>query len=611
MTAFILLMFFWVIATIFPNPIDNTTHYYLPVVHSTSDVCGANLFAEYIKSLGFDYIVLDKDVLDSEVLEREKVRAIKKVYPRFENSDGALQELNELLYETDINKLREGLNTFIAKIKLSEPRTIFNEVPICVILTPDMTEGIDLKYNPAILLMEPPLCYGDYDQLCGRVLRTYSETYRVAPTKMIYQFVCFDAKQLKKISEERIKLLVEPKNNLYYDNNFLSLDLIIALKQRDRLVLLNNPRKWGYIKRTINWWKNNINDYTTKFGRGWNRKIGNLYITDDMVSVINDISNLQEFTSAPDPKKGWFYTYGNEDVYEYDSKMDQLLLLRENFLKPLIDNATSKGSIVSIKKRFKDWRVKFENENPDFKEYNDFVKKLKQIQLITPGYDLGYLEKLQVDEFDVIKMKNSLFNADSIPDLDAMISVGSTDDTKNKQLFCDPFFVEVRDSCFERARDPPRPGPAYTTDLVTQVSNDFTGYYDRIAAAGDNQQQLLDLQGEVYGTINLLRTAFELPDIGPHQPRRDPPPPENPLGDLPPPPIEGPRRGPPRAARPPNPLPPLPPLPPDFDGGSTSKRLNKRRTNTKKIPRVKRHIKTINKKKRTTSKKRTIKRRRR
>lgn len=581
-----------------PNPIEISTHYYLPVVHSTSDVCGANLFAEYIKSLGFDYIVLDKDAND-EVLEREKVRAIKKVYPRFENSEGALEELNELLYETDRNKLREGLNTFIARIRVSQPGTNLNEVPICVILTPDMTEGIDLKYNPAILLMEPPLCYGDYDQLCGRVLRTYSETYRIAPTKMIYQFVCFDAKQLKKISEERMKLLVEPKNNLYYDNNFLSLDLIIALKQRDRLVLLNNPRKWGYFKRTINWWKNNINDYTIKFGRGWNRMIGNVYITDEMVSAINDISNLPEFTSPPDPKKGWFYTYGNEDVYEYDSKMDQLLLLRENFLKTLIDKATSKGVVLSTKKNFKNWRVRIENEDPAFKEYSDFIKKLQEVQLITPGYDLGYLEKLQEDEFNVIKMKNSLFNADSITDLDAMISVGSTDDTKNKQLFCDPFFVEVRDSCFERARDPPRPGPAYTTALVRQVSNDFTGYYDRIARAGDNQPELI--QGEVYGTINNLRTAFGLQGIGPPQPRRDPNPPEN--LPPPPPPVEGPRRNPPRAASLGNQG-----LQP---GGSTRKRLIKRRTNTKKIPRVKRHIKTINKKKRTTSKKRTIKRRRR
>lgn len=632
-----------------PNPIEISTHYYLPVVHSTSDVCGANLFAEYIKSLGFDYIILDKDAND-EVLEREKVRAIKKVYPRFENSEGALEELNELLYETDRNKLREGLNTFIIRIMDSQPGTKFNEVPICVILTPDMTEGIDLKYNPAILLMEPPLCYGDYDQLCGRVLRTYSETYRVAPTKMIYQFVCFDAKQLKKISEERMKLLVEPKNNLYYDNNFLSLDLIIALKQRDRLVLLNNPRKWGYFKRTIHWWNDNINDYTRKFGRGWNRMIGNVYITDEMVSAINDIAMLPEFTSPPDPKKGWFYTYGNEDVYEYDSKMDQLLLLRENFLKTLIDKATSKVALLSTKKNFKDWRVKFENEDPAFKEYSDFIKKLQQIQLITPGYDLGYLEKLQEDEFNVIKMKNSLFNADSIPDLDAMISVGSTDDTKNKQLFCDPFFVEVRDSCFERAKEPHQPVPdSYTTALVTQASNQFTTYYNGIAAVGDNQPQLLTLQGEVYGTINLLRTAFGLPDIGPPQPRREPnlpPPPPPPPGALPPPGLPPP----PGALPPPENLLPLPPpenllprrgphravrgpRPPvgdqrdsdseedwedlqDFDGGSkknggsTRKRLIKRK-NTKKIPRVKRHIKTINKKKRTTSKKRTIKLRRR
>jgi len=603
-----------------PNPIDTSTHYYLPVVHSTSENVGANLFAEYIKSLGFDYIVLDKDA-DDTVLDREKVRAIKKVYPRFHNPKGALNVLNELLYETDITKLRDGINKFIAQIRRDEPGTLFNEVPICVILTPDMTEGIDLKYNPAILLMEPPLCYGDYDQLCGRVLRTYSETYRVAPTKMIYQFVCFDAEQLKKINEERFKLFIEPEKNLYYDNHFVSLDIIIALKQRDRLAMLNNPRKWGWFKTNVNFLKEYIAEQKRKFGIGWNRMIGNINITDEIVAGIEELSKLPDPKLPQDTKKGWFFTYGNEDIYEYDSKMDQLRLLRDHFMRTILEKAQAQGEVLSTMKDYKDWRVEFEREDPKFKEYSDFINKLQQIQLITPGYDLGYLEKLQNDEFDVLKLKYMLFNPDSIPDLDAMISVGNTlvtntAMTKNQQLFCDPFFVEVRDSCFARSQNPPLPGPAYTTALVTQVSNDFDGYYNRIAAAGDNQPELLDLQGRVYGTINNLRTAFGLPVIGPPIPRRDLPPQE----DVPHvPPVEGPRRNPDRAARPPNPPPPLPPLPPGDEfaggskknGGSKRKRLIKRQTNTKKIPRVKTHIKTINKKKRTTNKKRTIKKRRR
>jgi hypothetical protein len=77
-----------------------------------------------------------------------------------------------------------------------------------------MTEGIDFKFNPGIFLLEVPNTYGDYDQLCGRVLRTYSTTYNVnwkdyevgkdglteeedafierwrLPTKVIYQAIC-------------------------------------------------------------------------------------------------------------------------------------------------------------------------------------------------------------------------------------------------------------------------------------------------------------------------------------------------------------------------------------------------------------------------------------
>ena len=47
------------------------------------------------------------------------------------------------------------------------------EQPICVLLHNAMTEGLDFKYNPGIFLLEVPNTYGDYDQLCGRVLRTY------------------------------------------------------------------------------------------------------------------------------------------------------------------------------------------------------------------------------------------------------------------------------------------------------------------------------------------------------------------------------------------------------------------------------------------------------
>ena len=89
------------------------------------------------------------------------------------------------------------------------------EQPICVLLHNAMTEGLDFKYNPGIFLLEVPNTYGDYDQLCGRVLRTYPhpnynknwkdfeagkdgvtkehdefiERWRL-PIKVIYQAVC-------------------------------------------------------------------------------------------------------------------------------------------------------------------------------------------------------------------------------------------------------------------------------------------------------------------------------------------------------------------------------------------------------------------------------------
>ena len=78
---------------------------------------------------------------------------------------------------TDLDKQREAVNTILNPKE--EPEWVKNVKetgdPICILLHPFKTEGIDGKYNPAIFFLDNPRNYGDYNQLCGRVLRTYGQ----------------------------------------------------------------------------------------------------------------------------------------------------------------------------------------------------------------------------------------------------------------------------------------------------------------------------------------------------------------------------------------------------------------------------------------------------
>ena len=188
-----------------PYPIQDCTHYYLPLVYSCSEKMGLNLFASFLNSLGFTYVVLQKSDDSGRRLEREKIRATKKTYKMYPPNikQNIITEITNKILHVGNSDTKELIDTILNIINAS-PVELRNEIlstPLCVLLTPDMTEGIDCKFNPAILLMEPPNTYGDYDQLCGRVLRTYSTPYEKPPQKMIYQFVCFNYDNLLKIYE--------------------------------------------------------------------------------------------------------------------------------------------------------------------------------------------------------------------------------------------------------------------------------------------------------------------------------------------------------------------------------------------------------------------------
>jgi hypothetical protein len=83
----------------------------------------------------------------------------------------------------DINRVDKLLNGMVSLGKKSTfPLAPYtddnegNENPICVILSPDHTEGFSFIYNPAIICLSLCDTAGDFEQVCGRILRKYNHT---------------------------------------------------------------------------------------------------------------------------------------------------------------------------------------------------------------------------------------------------------------------------------------------------------------------------------------------------------------------------------------------------------------------------------------------------
>ena len=207
----------------------DASYNYLPIVYSTSDELGLGLFAGFLDSLGFNYILIHD--LDKANLKKRKDQSYKPVL--MTDKFGGDRGNNSINIEKKFQEILQN-------IKNKDISSYDKKQPICVLLHNAMTEGIDFKFNPGIFLLEVPNTYGDYDQLCGRVLRTYSTTYNVnwkdfkagkdnltkeneelierwrLPNKVIYQVICLT-------SIDNIKLnLIEPFKVV--DQNYETVD---------------------------------------------------------------------------------------------------------------------------------------------------------------------------------------------------------------------------------------------------------------------------------------------------------------------------------------------------------------------------------------------------
>ena len=191
---------------------------YLPIVYSTSDVLGLGLFAGYLKSIGFTYILLH-DNMEKDYKESQRL------------SGYSPKQMDNLLSDPEV-----AYNKIMNDVQTRRLYSYSKETPLCVLISEGQTEGIDFKYNPAIFLMEVPKNCCDAEQLAGRVLRSY-------PSKMnLYKEPPIDPDNRDKVPE---KIVCQLLCGTWSASTLVSraLSLSSLTRTRKNLISKNNPTK--------------------------------------------------------------------------------------------------------------------------------------------------------------------------------------------------------------------------------------------------------------------------------------------------------------------------------------------------------------------------------
>jgi hypothetical protein len=221
--------------------INEAAYYYLPLVWSCSVEMGLNNFGFWLSELGFKYITLHPDHAG---YKNELDRGLKRSYPLMEKqkTEEIKQRLNKF-FESQSSEDTDELIKYFLKI----PN--IRETPICILLHPDLVEGVDCVYNPSLIAMEPANTYGDYEQLCGRVLRTYPkggfEPDKTNPNKnpinkVIYQYSSYNSVNLKNIMDKQFFFGEEPEYfkktgyDIFYKENKSVLNNIFISVQQEK-----------------------------------------------------------------------------------------------------------------------------------------------------------------------------------------------------------------------------------------------------------------------------------------------------------------------------------------------------------------------------------------
>jgi hypothetical protein len=148
---------------------DRSTYHYLPVFYSNFDRYGFRLFSAFLTQLGFYHLVIHPD--DPTEVRQELIRLANLPHRKF------IQDTTITTHPTfpyrpmtyaevepkDLERL--GLDRF--RTNADKDRL----VPVCVVLHPDLVEGVSFSLSPSLILNEPANSFGKSQQLYARIIR--------------------------------------------------------------------------------------------------------------------------------------------------------------------------------------------------------------------------------------------------------------------------------------------------------------------------------------------------------------------------------------------------------------------------------------------------------
>ena len=161
---------------------------YLPIVYSYTEDYGLALFAAYLESKGYNYILVHPEQNNTprsgtdgrqSVLQESETRGSKKTYPPF----------------TEAMKFKSDGD------------------PLCILIHSTMTEGLNYTFNPALFTLEPCNKFGDAEQVYGRIFRRYPSPLPTKPKKLIGVCICVtkpDFNELRKIEQTQNNVVIKP-----------------------------------------------------------------------------------------------------------------------------------------------------------------------------------------------------------------------------------------------------------------------------------------------------------------------------------------------------------------------------------------------------------------
>ena len=178
-------------------------NHFIPLVYSNFDKYGFQLFSAFLNNRGFKHLIIHSS--DEFAETNQKILNLsQQPFPRIGTprpSDTRLADIWDKELNAEIEHYKEYINAYPklktdqdkknALLKLVEER---NYIPMCVLLHPDIKEGLSFTVQPEMMVLEVPMGVGNRDQIYARIIRALSLTpqgglddsryYEVLPTEI-------------------------------------------------------------------------------------------------------------------------------------------------------------------------------------------------------------------------------------------------------------------------------------------------------------------------------------------------------------------------------------------------------------------------------------------